>query len=99
MPLIARFTIKGHSMEPNLHENDNVLISNIPYFFSKPKIGDVIAFRENKKILVKRIAGEKNKEYKVSGDNLSDSRDSRIFGWIGKNDIIGKVVYKLKVQS
>lgn len=52
---------------------------------------------EGNRFLIKRITkidpsvdGEK---YIVSGDNKKDSLDSRIFGWISKKDILGKVIY------
>jgi len=45
--------IYGESMQPNLKENDIVLCMKK----SKYKIGDVIAFYYNNKILVKRVIG------------------------------------------
>lgn len=94
--LLARFLIVGHSMEPTLKAGYTVLVSSIPFLFSKPKVGDVIAFKTNRKIYIKRIAkvnpsadGEK---YFVKGDNNTDSLDSQKIGWIDRGEIVGKVI-------
>jgi signal peptidase I len=54
-------------MEPTLLQGTEVLVSTIPYLLSRPKIGDVIAFRNkaDKKIYVKRIAEIRNRTAKT----------------------------------
>ena len=97
---IRKFKISGHSMEPLLKADDKVLASYIPYFFSNPKIGDLIALISptTQKTLIKRIKEVENDSYFITGDNANDSHDSRSFGWIRKKDIIGKVIYNSKVK-
>lgn len=90
--LLGKFKIKGHSMEPFIRPENEVLVSSIPYFFSKPKIEDIVVFRYSNKVLIKRIKEINNSRFMLEGDNKSDSL--RI-GWIKKSDIIGKVIYKL----
>lgn len=96
MLLFSKFTISGHSMEPHILSGKSVFVSSIPYFFIKPKVGDVIAIKNNGKVLIKRISKinfQKGKsKYFVKGDNVSDSLDSRVFGWIDVNKIMGKIV-------
>lgn len=84
-------------MEPALLNNSIVFVSSVPFLFLKPKIGNIVAFRQNKKIFIKRIIkinpsadGEK---YFLKGDNEIDSLDSRKFGWINKKDIVGKIIW------
>lgn len=77
-------------MMPTIKNGSEILISNIPYLFSKPKIGDIIAFNKEGKILIKRITKIKDNEYFVSGDNASDS----INGWINKENVLGKLITK-----
>jgi nickel-type superoxide dismutase maturation protease len=96
MPLLARFKIVGHSMEPQIRNGAQVLVSNLPYWFKKPRLNDIVAFTDSSnKILVKRIIKITKNAYFVQGDNKGDSLDSRSFGNIIKNQIIGKVLFKL----
>lgn len=82
-------------MEPHLKNQDIVLVSILPYLFKSPKINDVVAFEDKKrKIMIKRISQIKKSKYFVQGDNNKDSFDSRNFGEISKNQILGKLIYK-----
>lgn len=90
--ILGKFKIHGHSMEPLIKFNSEVLVSSFPYFFSRPKVGDIVAFWHFDKVLIKRIKRAKSFHYFIEGDNVSDSLK---IGWIDKNDIIGKVIYKL----
>lgn len=92
---LFKFEIKGHSMEPTLLDGRIIFISSIPYLISRPKIGDMVAFRQKSKIFIKRLIKISNGNYFVKGDNTKDSLDSRNFGWISKKDIVGKVIGKI----
>lgn len=93
MLLLSKFKVSGHSMEPAIRNGQYVLISKIPYFFSEPDVKEIVAFKKNQKILIKRIVKKTGNKYFLAGDNLKDSLDSRSFGFISKNDILGKVMY------
>lgn len=95
--LLSKIRVIGHSMEPSIKNGSSVLVSGIPYLFSKPKTYDIVAFREkiSKKIFVKRICKIHNEKYFVKGDNIKDSLDSRKIGWINRREIVGKVIYAL----
>ena len=96
MLLLARFRIVGHSMEPQIQSGQTILVSNISYWFKTPKIHDIVAFRDSaNKILIKRIISIRNGKYFLTGDNKNDSLDSRSFGEIDRDKIIGKMIYKL----
>jgi nickel-type superoxide dismutase maturation protease len=96
MLLLARFKIIGHSMQPQIEDGQSVLVSEIPYWFKKPRINDIVAFKENYgQVLIKRISEIRNGKYFVKGDNKEDSLDSRRFGVISGDKIIGKVIFKL----
>ena len=82
-------------MEPEIKNEQQVLISNLPYLFQKPQINDIVAFENGKDILIKRIKKINNGKIFVLGDNLKDSLDSRNFGLISFNKILGKVIYKI----
>jgi signal peptidase I len=85
--LLARFKVIGHSMQPQIVNGETVLISNLFYLFKNPQIGDIVAFSIQGKILIKR--------YFLEGDNREDSLDSRKFGFVLREKILGKVFYKL----
>ena len=82
-------------MEPTLKNGSAVLVSGIPFLFSKPSIGDIVAFKRNDKVIIKRIKKRVNDKYYLIGDNQRDSLDSKKFGWILVKDILGKVVLTL----
>lgn len=106
MVLLKKFKVSGHSMEPTIRNGQEILVSSLPFLFSKPKTGNIIAFIAFSftrpglaKLVVKRIKkinGDKylnGGKYFTKGDNESDSRE---FGWIERKNIIGKVVYVFK---
>jgi nickel-type superoxide dismutase maturation protease len=96
MLLLARFKIVGHSMEPQVKTGETVLVSSIPYWFKIPKISDIVAFKDRtNKILIKRIIKIQNGKYFMQGDNKNDSLDSRTFGYISRDKIIGEIIYIL----
>ena len=82
-------------MEPEIYYGQQVLVSNLPYIFQKPKVNDIVAFENNKEILIKRISNVKGNEIFVKGDNQKDSLDSRELGFINFSKILGKVIYKI----
>jgi nickel-type superoxide dismutase maturation protease len=96
MLLLARFKIIGHSMQPQIQNGQYVLLSDIPYLFKKPKINDIVALKDNKgRVLIKRITKIQGENYFVEGDNKNDSLDSRKFGFISRDKIIGEIIFKL----
>ena len=85
------FKISGHSMLPYFNPGERIIVSNIPFSFRQPKVGEVVVFNYYNKILVKRITKILDKKLFVAGDNKKDSLgiDS-----VESNDILGKVVFK-----
>lgn len=77
-------------MEPGVVAGQEILVSSLPYLFSKLKTGHLIAFKDGEKFIIKRVKKINGDEVLVKGDNGKDSKD---FGWIEKNRILGKVIY------
>ena len=95
---LARFRVEDISMIPTLRAGDYVIVNKLSYLFKKPSRGDIIVFRhpENGRFLIKRIAEVEDSEYFVLGDNKEFSTDSRHFGAINKNLVVGKVWLQAK---
>lgn len=89
--IFGKFKVSGHSMEPYLREDDEVIALG----FLRIKEKNVVVFKYNSKIFIKRVEKIFDKKYFVTGDNKDDSLDSRKFGGIKKSDIMGRVVWKL----
>lgn len=90
------FIVEGNSMSPTFENGTAVLVKNT----KKIKKGDVVLvrhpYKKSVKIL-KRVAEiSDDGKFNLVGDNPSESSDSRSFGLIAPEDVIGKVVCRLK---
>ena len=82
--------VVGDSMTPALAENDLILVMRT----KKYGVGNVVGFKFNNKILVKRISEIKKSQYYVLGDNQKNSLDSRKLGWLNEGQIVFRVIHK-----
>lgn len=81
-------------MTPTIAAGESVLVNRVAFLFKKPQKEDIIAFHDPRdgKILIKRITKVEGARCFVQGDNKNHSTDSRVFGMIGRKEIIGKVI-------
>lgn len=93
---LKRFRIVGNSMLPLLKPDDEVLVNFDAYQSSSPQIGDIVVLKHPYKLdlkIIKRITYiNQDGEYFVQGDNSLESTDSRNFGFVKNELILGKVV-------
>ncbi len=76
--ILEPFYIPSGSMEPNLKENDRIIVSKLNYHFQEPSRGDIVVFkypRDTKRNFVKRliaVGGEtvalKNSRLYINGE-------------------------------
>jgi nickel-type superoxide dismutase maturation protease len=94
---IEVFRIEGNSMLPTLRPNEYVLVNtNAPV-----ETNDIVVvlFGEEQKALVKRLAlmldayGNDDNYIWVLGDNPQESTDSREFGRLPLNNLVGRVMW------
>lgn len=79
-------------MLPTLKPGQDVLTSNW-WKLVGIKVGDIVVVKVDGKEMVKRIQTIVNRNIFVVGDNEKESTDSRKFGSIKKDQIIGKVIW------
>ena len=83
-------------MEPSLSIGDIVFVETWAYKKATPQTGDIVVFKRKEKsaVLIKRISKtrttEKGTEIWVLGDNAARSQDSRTFGWVQTDYLLGK---------
>lgn len=89
--------IKGNSMLPTFSDGERVLVLRFIYKVIKPRCGALVVAKDPRdgKLLLKRVTGETNGRFILSGDNLKASTDSREFGMISKSALFGKVIGKI----
>ncbi len=85
-----RFEVSGDSMLPVFLAKDYLLV-----FKSRlVKSGDFVVLydpRDMERKLLKRVGKVKSSAIFVEGLNKKYSTDSRVFGWVNKDLIVGKV--------
>jgi signal peptidase I len=97
---------QGNSMEPAISNGTVLVVNNIRYGlripwrqkylirWAQPNIGEVVVFyTPTGELAVKRIVSiVENGSFWVEGDNLLSSYDSRAYGAVFADNIIGKVL-------
>jgi len=86
-----RVTVEGMSMEPTLAPGDRLLVVRSTH----PRPGDLVVVRppgDARRVLVKRVSAVLGDEVVVRGDNPEASTDSRDFGPVPRQAVVGRVV-------
>jgi len=95
--MLRLLKIWGESLTPEYLNGDFVLVSKIPFLFSPPSPGDVIAFHQpGYGLLIKRIQNRSEDGAVNVIGNHPESVDSRVFGPVRKTDILGKVIWHIR---
>ena len=86
--------VQGDSMSPTLRPGDKILVDPQAAI----RTGDIVAaghpFKTATKV-VKRVLSLDEGRVFLSGDNPAESTDSRAFGTVGRDQLLGKVVARL----
>jgi nickel-type superoxide dismutase maturation protease len=90
-----RFRVTGNSMLPWLQPGEEVLVNFSAYQNSLPEVGDLVVaihpHRPNFPIIKRVAVVRENGDCLLLGDNPTESTDSRSFGTVSPQNILGKV--------
>ena len=92
-----RFVVEGESMAPSVSPGERVFVNRAAYWFRSPRAGDLVVLRDPRRperLLIKRIDGTHGNSFEVAGDSPDASTDSRAFGPVPADLIIGKVWFR-----
>ncbi len=78
-------------MEPALKAGSFVLVRQRP---KNINVDDIVAFKHEGQTFIKRTVEIKNDQLWLVGDNPNDSLDSKRIGWINRENITGKIIWK-----
>ncbi len=75
---------------------DKLFVSGLLYRLRDPRLGDAVVVKDPRsgRLVLKNIKRINGDTYFVIGENFNKSTDSRQFGTITKNGIIGKVIMR-----
>ena len=90
-----RFRVTGNSMLPLLQPGEEILVNLSAYQKSFPEVGDIVVAnhpnRPNFQIVKRVTLVNEDGNCFLIGDNPTESTDSRSFGTVNPNKILGKV--------
>ena len=89
--------VSGESMQPTYSHGDWLLIRRR----SQVRTGDVVVLRrDDVGLLIKRVVavsdGDAHPELWLEGDNPESSTDSRTWGWVPCQQVLGRVVMRFR---
>ncbi len=90
---LLKFRISGPSMLPTYKQGDRILVCP---WMRHIEMNDIIALfaPESDRVMIKRVTKKQGSLFFVEGDNKQESTDSRVFGMIGKDRVLGRVIYR-----
>jgi nickel-type superoxide dismutase maturation protease len=90
-----RLQVQGKSMLPTLLPGREVLINPRAYTQQEPQVDDLVVAAHPQQpgfLIIKRVAAVGEGAFDLRGDNPEASTDSRQFGWVSRDRILGQVV-------
>ena len=99
--MLRLLRVQGNSLQPTYQEGDFVLVAKIPFLMGKLRRGDVVVFDHpvygTMIKQVDHIPPEKDEIFVIGTHEFSV--DSRDFGPINTNAVIGKVIWHIRTPE
>ncbi len=92
--MFSRVAVAGRSMEPALRDGDWILVTTLG---GPPRVGEIVLAkdpRQPERLVLKRVAAVENGAFVLLGDRPEESTDSRVFGPVPHEDILGRAVLR-----
>ena len=86
--------VQGDSMSPLLLDGDELLVSRK----HRPKVNNIVVAKHPTNsaiVLIKLVEKVRDGEFYLAGVNQSSSSDSRDFGWLSNDHMIGLVTSRI----
>lgn len=94
-----RFRVTGMSMAPLLKPGDDVLVDPGAYRGRLPRRDEIVVvrhpFRSDIRLIKRVTEVAEDGRCRLQGDNPSESTDSRTFGWVMPDRVIGRVTSRM----
>jgi nickel-type superoxide dismutase maturation protease len=96
--MLRIFKVTGDSLYPAIRQGDFVLISKIPFWFNRLRVGEVVVF--NHPVFgqlikrIERILDGGRAVFVIGSDEFSV--DSRQFGPVSRAYLLGKVIWHIR---
>ena len=91
--------VTGESLSPSFQEGDYVVVVTLPYIMRKIRRGDIVVFRQAEfGTMIKKVDyldPDQGTVYVVG--THKDSVDSKRFGTISVQALIGKVIWRIPI--
>ena len=92
------FRVSGHSMWPTFHPGDWLCVRLCPHGApgALPQPGQIVLLRDpasTQRLLVKRVRSLGDATFAVGSDDPTQGRDSRHFGSLSAEHLVGHVVF------
>lgn len=93
---VSVYAVEGWSMAPDIEPGHLLFVNRRAFTFRPPQPGEILVFHRpvTGRVAVKRVAAyQAYTDLELRGDNTDISIDSRTYGGVSPDDVVGKVFF------
>lgn len=90
------FVVRGASMEPTFHNNEYLIIYELPYHFQNPARGDVIVFKypnDTSQHYIKRVIGLPGETIEIQNNQIKIYNEQHPEGFLLEEDYLKDITH------